>query len=140
MTGTLFCDETKKQDFLKINKWMSPRLRLLIIKSGLRPGRDQESHPFSSETKKRTWRDLNKCIRFPIFWDESRPERPGKIHKRTSPRPNLINNQNWRVTEARLRVSVPLVLKPRRNRESRQSVVGHNSSQIWCGSVALNVH
>jgi hypothetical protein len=52
-------------------------------------------------------RDLNKFPRFSIFCDETRPESPRKINKLTSPRPRLINNQNWSETETRPRVSVP---------------------------------
>ena len=33
------------------------------------------------------------------FWDRTRTETSGKIKKRTSLRPRLINNQNWSQTE-----------------------------------------
>ena len=95
----------------------------MIIKGGTRPRQDRESHAFSLETETGTCRDLNKFCRFSIFDDENRPETSGKMYKQTSPIPRLINNQNWSETETRTRVSVPFVSKPRRDRESRQSVV-----------------
>ena len=51
-----------------LEKW-SPRQRLLIIKSGARPGCDWESRAFILETETRTWEDLHKFFRFQIFRD-----------------------------------------------------------------------
>jgi hypothetical protein len=78
---------------------------------------------------------LTNFFGFPLFWDETRPEISGKLHKRTSLRPRLISNQNGSETETRPRVSVPLVSKPRRDRESRQSVLQVISIMCfkhWC--------
>ena len=94
----------------------------LKIKSGTRPRRDRESRAVSLETETRTRRYLNKFFRFPIFWNETRPKTSGKINKKTSPRPRLFENLDWSETETRPRVSVPLVSKPRRDRESRPSL------------------
>ena len=56
----------------------------------------------------------------------------GKINKWTSPRPRLINTQNWSETETRPRVSVPLVSKPRRDRESRHPLQKPASVHLYC--------
>ena len=128
---SIWCTDLRDQYFATrprtrlLEKITNGRVRdrdFLKIKSEPRPGRDRESRAFSLETETRTWRDLNKFFNFSIFCDETRPETSGKINKRTSPRPRLINNQNWSETETRLRVSVPLVSKTRRDRDSRQSV------------------
>ena len=95
-----------------------------MFKIETRPGQDRESRAFSLESKTRTWRDLNKFSRFPIFCDETRDETSWKINKQMSPRPRLFDNQNWSETGTRPRVSVLLVSRPRRDRESRPSLVG----------------
>ena len=62
--------------------------------------------------------------------------RPGprlleKINKLAIPWPRLINNQNWSETKTRLRVSVPLVSKPRWDRESRYSLILRMARCAW---------
>ena len=108
----------------------------LKIKSGTRPRQDRESRALSLEIETRTRRYLNKFFRFPIFWNETRPKISGKINKKTSPRPRLFENLDWSETETRPRVSVPLVSKPRQDRESRQSVSGI-ALKFGCHNISL---
>ena len=64
----------------------------MIIKSGVRPGQDRESGAFCLKTKKRTWVDLNKFFKFPIFLDDTRPNTSWKLKKQTSLR---LINYHW---------------------------------------------
>ena len=102
-----------------------------IIKIGMRPGWDRESCAFSLDTETRTSRDLNNFYRFSIFYVETGPKTSWKINKQMSPRTRLINNHNWSETETRPRVSVPLVLKLRWDRESYPSL--HRKNAHCCG-------
>ena len=108
---TKIVQQDQKQDFLKIIKWTNLRPR---------QGQHRKSHAFSLETETR--KDENKFYRFQICCDKTRPETSGKMNKQTSPRPELINNQNWSETKTIMRVLVSLVAKPRGDLESHPTL------------------
>jgi hypothetical protein len=96
---------------------------------------ESETKNFKKSKMERDWDETESLMPLfsQIFSDKTRPETSGKINQQLSPR--LINNQNWSEAETRPGVSVPLVSKPRRDRESRQSVVRRNIDKGTCSNL-----